>query len=136
MQFVADNLIWITVAFVSGGMLLWPLIRGKTGGPAVSPMQATQLINREDAIVVDVRDQQEYAKGHIPNARHIPLAQFDKRIDELEKFKKRPVIVNCQSGNRSYSACAALRKSGFEKVFNLDGGASAWEQAGLPLTTK
>jgi len=136
MQFVVDNFIWITVAFVSGGMLLWPFIRGKTGGPSVSPTQATLLINREDAVVVDVREQQEYSKGHVPNSRHIPLAQLDKRIGELEKFKNRPIIVLCQSGNRSLSACGALRKNGFEKVFNLAGGVSDWEQAGLPLTTK
>ena len=136
MQFVMDNFVWIAVAGVSGGLLLWPLIQGKVGGPSVSPTQATLLINREDAIVVDVREQQEFTRGHIPNSRHIPLDQFDKRADELDRFKNRPIIVNCQSGNRSYSACGTLRKRGFEKVFNLQGGVAAWEQAGLPLTTR
>lgn len=136
MTFVQENIHWIGLAFVSGMMLLWPMVRGKTAGPSISPMQATLLINREDAVVVDVREPGEYSKGHIPNSRHIPLAQLDKRLPELDRFKDRPVIVNCQSGNRAFSACSALRKAGFAKVFNLDGGVSAWEQAGLPLTNK
>jgi rhodanese-related sulfurtransferase len=136
MQFVMDNFVWIAVAGVSGGLLLWPLIQGKVGGPSVTPTQATLLINREDAIVLDVREQQEFTRGHIPNSRHIPLDQIDKRADELDRFKNRPIIVNCQSGNRAYAACGALRKRGFEKVFNLQGGVAAWEQAGLPLTTR
>ncbi len=63
-------------------------------------------------------------------------AQVDKRLGELDKFKDKPVIVVCQSGNRSSSTCNALTKRGFEKVYNLSGGISAWEQAGLPVTKK
>lgn len=136
MEFVQNNLIWIGIAFASGAMLLYPIIMGRTSGPGVSPVQATLLINREDAIVLDVREAAEFAQGHIPNSRHIPLAQLDKRLTELEKFKGRTIIVNCASGNRSGAACAALRKRGFEKVFNLAGGIGAWDQAGLPVTKK
>lgn len=136
MQFIQENLIWVALAFVSGGMLLWPLIRGRTGGPSLSPLQATLMINREDAVVVDIREPEEYARGHIPNAKPIPLGQIDKRLSELEKYKQKPLIVACGSGNRAPSACGTLRKAGFEKVFNLAGGVSAWEQAGQPLTTK
>ncbi|MBI3140331.1 MAG: rhodanese-like domain-containing protein [Rhodocyclales bacterium] len=136
MEFVQNNLIWIGIAFVSGAMLLFPLVTGRAGGPGVSPMQATLLINREDAIVLDVREAAEFAQGHIPNSRHIPLAQLDKRLVELEKFKDKSIIVNCASGSRSSSACGRLRKRGFTKVFNLAGGISAWDQAGLPVTKK
>lgn len=136
MQFIQDNLVWVALAFVSGAMLLWPMIRGRTAGPSVSPLQATLMINREDAIVVDVRESDEYARGHVPNARHIPLGQLDKRLSELEKYKEKPLIVMCQSGNRSPSACGSLRKAGFAKVFHLSGGISGWEQAGQPVTAK
>ena len=136
MEFLQQNLLWVALALISGGMLLWPLIRGGAGGAGVSPFQATLMINREDAIVVDVREPTEYAAGHVPHSRHIPTGQVDKRIGELEKYKDKPVIVVCQSGNRSSSACAALRKSGFEKVYNLSGGIAAWEQAGMPITKK
>ena len=134
MEFVQNNLMWIGLAAVSGTMLLWQLFSG--GGAGVSPMQATLMINREDAVVLDVREIAEFAQGHIPNSRHIPLAALEKRLSELEKFKERAIIVNCASGNRSGSACGTLRKHGFAKVFNLAGGISAWDQAGLPVTKK
>jgi rhodanese-related sulfurtransferase len=136
LEFVQNNLMWIGLAVVSGGMLLWQVISGRSGGQGVSPMQATLMINREDAIVIDVREAAEFAQGHIPNSRHIPLAALEKRVSELDKFRERAVIVNCASGNRSGSACGTLRKHGFARVFNLTGGISAWDQAGLPVTKK
>ncbi len=125
---------WIGLAAFSGGMLIFKTING--GGPAVTPMEATLLINREDALVVDVREQNEYSAGHIPNARFMPLGQVKDRLSELDKFRDRAVIVACRSGNRSASACSTLRKHGFSKVFNLTGGIDAWEQASLPVTKK
>ncbi len=137
MDFLQQNMIWVASALVSGALLLWPLIRGQIGGAAsISPTQATQMINREDAIVLDVREPGDYAKGHIPNARLVPAGQVEKRLGELEKFKDKPIILHCQSGSRAGAACAVLRKSGFAKVFSLQGGIGAWEQAGLPLTKK
>ncbi len=134
--FIKDNLPWVGLAVFSGGMLLWQTWQAFKGGAGVSPMQATLMINREDAVMVDVREAAEYGGGHIPNSRHIPFSQFDKRLPELEKFKARTIIVNCASGHRSASACGTLRKAGFAKVFNLSGGISAWDQAGLPITKK
>ncbi len=112
------------------------IARGGSGGNQVSPQQATLMMNREDALVIDVSDANEWATGHIPNARHIYIGQLEKHLPELEKFKARSLIVNCQSGNRSAMACSTLRKNGFEKVFNLAGGLGAWRDAGLPVTTK
>jgi rhodanese-related sulfurtransferase len=85
---------------------------------------------------VDVRETHEWSAGHIPDARHIALAQVEKRLSELEKFKGKPLIICCASGNRSSSACRTLKKAGFERVFNLAGGLAAWTDAGLPVTTK
>ena len=136
MDFIQNNLPWFGLAVFSGGMLLWQTWQARGAGKGVSPMQATLMINREDAVVVDVREPAEYVGGHIPNSRNIPLSQLGKRMPELEKFKGRTIIVNCASGNRSASACGALRRAGFEKVFNLSGGISALDQAGLPITKK
>jgi rhodanese-related sulfurtransferase len=136
MEFVKDNLAWIGLAVFSGGMLVYQTWAARSGGEAVSPMQATLMINREDATVVDVRDVAEFAQGHIPNSRHIPLGQLEKRLTELEKLKDKPLIINCASGNRSGSACGTLRKHGFARVVNLSGGLAAWDQAGLPVTKK
>lgn len=121
-------------AVVSGGMLLWPYIN-RLIRPAheVSPVEAVQLMNRRDAVVIDVRDAAEYAAGHITNARHIPEAQLAERVKELEKFKARPLIVACRAGGRGASAAAVLRKHGFGEVVALRGGIGAWQQASMPL---
>lgn len=133
MEFVQNNLLLIAVAFVSGAMLLWPLVRRGAGGPWVSTLQATHLINREDALVLDVREPAEYAKGHILGAKNTPLADLERRLPELAKFKARPVIVLCESGNRATNAIGILRRNGFDRAFNLAGGLAAWQQAGLPV---
>ena len=132
--FIQQNLTWSALAAISGGMLFWDLLRG--GGPSLSAAEATLMLNREDGIVIDVRETSEWDGGHIPNARHIALGQLGKRISEIEKFKSQPVVVCCASGNRSSSACGVLRRAGFEKVYNLSGGLGAWKEAGLPVTTK
>ncbi len=136
MEFIQQNWnwAWAALALVSGSLLIASSLR--RGGPGVSPAQATMLINREDATVIDVREAGEFASGHLLNARHIPLAELDKRLGELEKFKNKPVILNCQSGARSSSACELLRKAGFTNVHNLEGGVAAWEQAGMPISRK
>jgi rhodanese-related sulfurtransferase len=128
-----DNIFLIAVACVSGAMLVWPLLRRGAGGPSVNTLEATQLINREDALVVDVREQAEYAQSHILNARLLPLSQIEAKIGDIEKFKDKPLILYCATGNRSSTAASVLRKGGFSKVFNLSGGFSAWQQAGLPV---
>lgn len=132
-EFLKNNIMLVAVAFVSGAMLLWPYLRRGTGGPWVSTLEATQLINREDALVLDVRDPAEFAGGHMLGAKNIPLADIEKRAGEIEKHKSRPVIVLCNEGGRAGKAAAALRARGFEKVVNLSGGYPAWQQAGLPV---
>ncbi len=133
LEFVKDNLLLFAVAVTSGAMLIWPMLRRTGGGPAATTLQATQMINRQDAVVVDVREDPEYAKGHVMGARHIPLSQLSARAGELQKFRSKPLIAYCESGTRSGQAVAVLRKQGFEQVFNLTGGFAAWQQAGLPV---
>lgn len=133
MEFIQQNWYWAALAAVSGSLLI---VTSLKGGRGISPAQATTLINREDAIVVDVRESAEYSAGHLLNARHIPLGELEKRLSELDKFKDKPVILNCQSGSRSASACGVLRKAGFNNVHNLEGGIAAWEQAGMPISRR
>lgn len=134
LTFLKNNIFLVAICVVSGGLLLWPLIQKlTTGGKEVSVPEAIQLINRSDAVVLDVRDAAEFTAGHIPNSRHIPVGEIGKRLKELEKFKQRPIIVNCRSGTRSASACAVLRKNGFEQVVSLRGGMLGWQQASMPV---
>lgn len=136
MEFIQKNIFLVLIAVVSGTMLLWPVLRRSAGGPSVSTLQATQLINREDAVVLDVRPEPEFAKGHILGARNLPLADLAARAGELEKFKDRPVVVCCNTGNSSAGATSQLRKAGFARAVNLAGGLAAWQQAGLPVSKK
>jgi rhodanese-related sulfurtransferase len=135
LQFIMKNLWLVALVVVSGGMLVWPMLRrGALGIPEVSPAQAVTLINREHALVLDVRNDAEFATGHITNARHIPLDQLQSRLGELGRFRDKAMVVNCQGGVRSASACAVLKKQGFGRVHNLKGGISAWIDAKLPVT--
>lgn len=136
MEFLQQNWFWAAMAGISGGFLLLDFVLAKGDKAQLTPVEATMLINREDALVIDVRDQADYARGHVPNARHIPLAELGKRTAELDKFRSQPLILCCATGTRSHSAIAALRKAGFEKLFHLRGGIQEWEKAGQPLTSR
>lgn len=136
MQFLQDNWMLAALAAVSGTMLAWSFIGGRLSGvEQADTLKATRLYN-DDALVLDVREDKEFAAGHIPKARHIPLGQLAGRIKELDKFKGKPVLVTCRSGQRSASACRMLKKAGFETVYNQAGGIIAWERANLPVTQK
>ena len=132
LKFVQENIFLVGVAVASGGMLVWPMFSRGTGGPSVGTVEAVQLMNRQDAIVIDIRDAAEYASGHVLNARNLPAAELEARIGELEKFKERPVIVTCDSGSRSGPAAATLRNKGFTQAVSLTGGIAAWKAASLP----
>lgn len=136
MEYLQHNWYWAALAAVSGTFLLVDFLRNREGTDSLSPMDATLKINREDALVVDVRTQDEFARGHIVGARHIPVADLERRLPELEKNKSKPMILCCQTGARSASALATLRKAGFEKVYNLRGGLQEWERAGQPVSRK
>jgi rhodanese-related sulfurtransferase len=132
-HFIQNNFAIIVLVLVSGAMLLWPMIGGRISGiKAVGTQEATQLINHQNAVVLDVREDSEYYAGHIPRSVHVPLGQLAKHA-ELEKYKSRPIIAICRSGMRSGRACSVLRKNGFEQVYNLSGGITAWERANMPM---
>ncbi len=113
-----------------------PLLQKARGYQAVDPSEATILHNRQDALILDVREDSEYKDGHILGSVHIPLGQLTSRIKELDKHRSRPIIAACRSGSRSGHVCALLRKQGFEQIYNLRGGLMAWQNANLPITRK
>jgi rhodanese-related sulfurtransferase len=133
LEFIQQNLLLIAIAITSGTMLAVMSFRRPAGRNALTPSQVTQLINREDAQVIDVREPDEYAAGHLPESRNFPLARLEERAGELGKLKDTPLILVCQSGARTSGACKQLEKLGFSKVHSLDGGINAWRTAGLPL---
>ncbi|HVF63564.1 MAG TPA: rhodanese-like domain-containing protein [Casimicrobiaceae bacterium] len=134
MTFVYENWLLIAVAFVSGAMLVWPLVQRR-----FSPMRSigvaemTRLINARDALPLDVRDAKEFAAGRLPNAINIPLSDLDKRTADLAKHAAKPVVAYCDVGNRSRAAGTALAKAGVADIYHLNGGFRAWKDAGLPV---
>jgi rhodanese-related sulfurtransferase len=133
-QFVISNILPISIAFFSGIMLMWSLFGNRFRGiKEVNTSAALQLINHKDAVVLDVRERSEYDAGHVLNSKFIPLGKLKERMGELEKFKDRPIVVVCKSGNRSGTACFLLAKQGFSQAYNLAGGVQAWQKNQLPL---
>ena len=121
------------IGIVAG--LVWSFVAGRIGGvKRVGPTDATRLINSEDAVVVDVRGEGEYRQGHIINALNIPEAQIASQAGRLQKYRDRPLITVCRTGQLSARAAAALKREGFENVQTLAGGLHAWEGASLPLS--
>jgi GrxC family glutaredoxin len=134
-DFVMNN--WqLFVALVIIVFLLARTFLGTGAVASIRPTDAVMLINRQGAVVVDVRTDKEYQEGHIMNSLHIPLGMIDNRISELTDLKSTPLIVTCKSGSRSSSAAAKLKKQGFQAVNNLSGGMLAWTSANLPVTTE
>ena len=131
MKFILDNIFLLGIALISGGALLFPLLQRR--GAKLSQLQATQYINQGKTLVLDVRNAEEFAAGHLPNAKNIPLAELNKRLKEIEKSKNTVVITVCASGVRSASAVAVLSKAGFAQAFSLEGGNDAWKTQGMPI---
>ncbi len=117
------------------GLLAWNFLSEQISGIAsLAPQESILLINHEAAIVLDVREDSEYAQGHILNSIHIPLSTLSGKLARLEKYRSKPIIASCRSGNRSGRACSILKKNGFENLHNLKGGIVAWQNANLPLS--
>ena len=133
MEFIQQNIYLFAIALVSGLGLLVLTFRRPGDRNSLSTTQATQLINRDDALVIDVREPDEYVTGHLPESRNIPAGQLGDRIGELESVKDKPLILVCQTGSRSAGACKQLIAQGFSCAHNLEGGIAGWRAAGLPL---
>lgn len=132
MKFIVDNWMLISIALLSGSMLLWPVLQG-AAVVGVSPAGTVQLINREKAVVVDISDETEFGQGHIVGSRNIPLADLEAKLASSIKNKAVPLILVCQSGIRSARAVETAKKLGFEQAQSLAGGLKAWRAASLPV---
>jgi len=134
MSFVIKNWYLFLALGVVLFLLVAPVLRQRLAGiRGLAPVEAVQLINREHGVVVDVCEPQEFAAGHIVRALNVPLSGLKARTAELEKYRDRPVILACRSGNRSLKAAFALHRAGFPRVYSLAGGLTAWQNANLPV---
>jgi rhodanese-related sulfurtransferase len=131
-NFIVENWIIILVAFISGGMLVWPMVRRGGGGVSVPTSEAVRLINREKGVLIDVGEPNEFAGGHASGARNVPYGQLESS-KELPSNKALPLVLLCPSGARAGRAAALLRKAGYEKAVAVAGGTAAWREAQLPI---
>ena len=136
MAFIEKNWLLFIALFVSGAMLLWPLVQRRMSPiKEIGTLNVTHLINHQNAVLLDVRETNEFAGGKLPSALHIPLSQLKDRAGELGKLSARPVVVYCALGRRGRAAGGILAKQGFANIYMLHGGLKAWKDAGLPLET-
>lgn len=134
-DFVTNNMILAVVWVGIIVALIQNVVKQKTSGyQEVDSAQATMLMNREDAIVVDVRSKDEYKSGHITGARHILPSDIKAgSLSGLENSKTTPIIVVCKTGQTAQAAANDLHKAGFEQVKLLKNGLISWNEANLPL---
>lgn len=134
MQYFLDNIGLVLVACLSGAMFFWAHFGNRLRGvKEIGYSEALQLINHKNALVLDVREPDEFKSGHILNAKNIPISKLKERIGELERHRDQPIVVVCRTSNRSNAGCAQLKKLGFTQSYLLRGGVVAWGKAELPL---
>ncbi len=132
MKFFIDNWFLVLAAFVSGGLLVWPLVSRGSASGKLTASEAVTLINREKAVLIDVSEAAEYKAGHAAGAKNVPLAGLEKSAD-LPKNKTLPLVVVCPTGSRASKAVAILQTLGYANSRALAGGLSAWREANLPV---
>ena len=130
-EFLVDHWILSGLWLVLANLLLFYL-KSKSG-KSVTPQQATMLVNRQDGVIVDIRDRKDFEKGHVVGALNIPLAKLHERITELEKHKDHPLVVVCAMGQNSGEAVRTLEAKGFTQVSKMSGGMAEWHSQSLPV---
>ena len=133
-EFIGNNLFWVSLWFALLLLLAWNLFGHILQGiQQIEPMEATRFINHEHAVVIDIRSPADFANGHIINALNIPEAELSGKKAEIEKMRKKPFIVYCQSGTASPRIVRMLKADGLV-AYCLRGGIATWQKAALPLT--
>ena len=132
LEFLTQNWYLVLMAAVSGGLLLWPHLKGGAGAGRVGTAEAVRLINREKGVLIDVSEPAEFAAAHAIGARNIPFGQVETSKD-LPSNKATPLLLICPSGARAGRAAGLLRRAGYERALAVSGGTGAWREAGLPV---
>jgi rhodanese-related sulfurtransferase len=133
-EFSGNHPVLVMALFAILAMLIGGELRQRLSGVSeIGPGEATRMLNHDNAVLVDMRSDKEYREGHVANAIHVTSTD---NLAALEKHRDKPVIVYCNSGNRSAGFCGRLRKQGFASVYNLKGGIIGWQKAELPVSKK
>lgn len=134
MDFLLQNWMLILVAVASGAMLLFPAMSGGVGQGGMSVADAVQKMNREKAVLVDVREPAEYAGERVAQSKNIPLVQLGEKLPQVVKNKGTTVLFLCEHGARSNRAAAIAKKLGYEQAYSVAGGMRSWKGANMPVS--
>ena len=133
-EFIANHLFLVSLFVAISSLLFWNIFFSAMGASQIVPAEVTRLINHEDAELLDIRSAKDFEKGHIINAFNIDMATLGDREKELDKYKDKTIVICCAQGPESIRVARSLKMKGFEKLYSLKGGISAWQNANLPLT--
>jgi rhodanese-related sulfurtransferase len=131
LKFIIENWMLIAVALGSGALLVLPVLQGLMDS-GLSPNLVVQLINKERALLVDVREESEFKVEHIVNSQHVPLSELESRLPQVHKNKATPLVLVCASGIRSAKAVQIAKKLGYQEAHSLSGGLKSWKEVNLP----
>jgi len=130
-EFVQENWVLVVLWISAAGTLYYT--ETKKAGKSVNTIEATRMINRENALILDIRETQEFTKGHIAGAHNLPASVVEKKLSELDRYKTSPIVVVCKMGTSAGSVVKKLKSQGFEEVVRLAGGMAEWTAASLPV---
>lgn len=133
-EFIGNHPFLVSAWFITLAVLLWT--EKSKAGRSVTTAEATRMINKESALILDIRNKKEWDTGYIANSRHIPFADLDRRMTELESFKDKPIIIVCNLGQTAGSAGKKLKSAGFTQIARLTGGITEWKAQHLPIVKK
>ncbi len=133
-EFIGNH--WELVSVFLALLVALFAVETRRAGQTVTALYATHLINKQNALVLDIRDSNEFSAGHIPGALNIPYAKVKERISELESYRECPIILVCKLGQHSGTVGKWLREKKFRNIQRLSGGISGWVSDQLPLVKK
>jgi rhodanese-related sulfurtransferase len=133
-DFVVQHIGLVAVFVASGFMLVWPELSRLVGGAdEIGTFEATRLMNQGSTLILDVGEDKDFAAGHLPRARNIPVRDLAGRLEEIARYREKAVIVSARNNAQAAAAVRALKRAGFKSVYQLRGGLAAWQQASLPV---
>ncbi len=135
LEFTSNNMLLVLALMISFFVVVFTELRRKASGLVnIEAAEVVKLVNN-DALVIDLRGTEAFSRGHIVSAKNIPSDELDTKLNQLQRFKSKPIVAVCEAGVTSTKAIDTLRAAGFESVYGLKGGMAGWSQAGLPVVT-
>ncbi len=132
LAFISHHSLLFGAFIIVSGLVIWDYLDNTKHH--INTAQAINLMNQDNALILDIRSMADFNQGHIIHAKNIPLNSLKDQLHQIQKYKEKPVIVSCKTGAQSSMACKMLKENGFEQVYNLSGGMLSWQNANMPIS--